>query len=323
MQNKIGTIKQKFAGPKGARAILEALRSAKITHCDRRAVSWLAKRGKLKVFKSGQKLIVQGGYDASAYVLLAGSVDVCTNGNTHHTRSIGDHVGEMAAIDVGQPRSATVMATEEVAAIELTEGLFLDFLEKFPFAAIEVAKELARRLRQRDDFFRRVNAKPRLFIISASESKKVAESLQRTLKLKGLVVDVWWADQTFKASEYPLPNLVERLNTCDFALAIADPVDRNTSRKQSTLSPRDNVILEFGMAVSALGLERTFYLRPARKKDQKIPLKMPSDLVGLKYLEYTKLDRFHATHIASAVQQVVERVEALGTLQTLKPKNHI
>jgi CRP/FNR family transcriptional regulator, cyclic AMP receptor protein len=318
MLNKNSTICQKFAGPKGQRAILAALNSAKLVQCDKRAATWLAKNGKLKFFQIGQKLIVQGGHDASVFVLLAGSVEINTHGNRHRIRSAGDHVGEMAAIDVGQPRSATVTVIEDTAAIELVDEKFRDFLKKFPIAAVEVAKELARRLRQRDEYFRAVNRKPKIFVISASESEKIATEIEQALKEEKLQTTVWWAD-VFHGSEYVLPRLVETLNSCDFAVAIGDPVDKTRSRGKSYLSVRDNVLLEYGMAVSALGLERSYFLSPRRHTK----MKKASDFDGLTFIPFERKNRFRPSHVAEAVDQIVERVKKLGPLQTSRPKNQI
>jgi predicted nucleotide-binding protein len=331
MLNKDSTIKQKFSGPKGGRAILDSLQSAKMVHCDKRAASWLAKNGKLKFFRADQNLIVQGKHDASVFVLLAGSVDICINGNVHLARSPGDHVGEMAAIDVGQPRSATVTASQDTATIELAEDKFRDFLVKFPVAAIEVAKELARRLRQRDEYFRKVNLKPKAFIISAKESKPVVEGLQKELKKK-IHVQVWYSE-TFGASSYTLPDLVKALNSCDFAIAVGDPVDQTHSRDSVHLSVRDNVLLEYGMAISALTLERAYYLSPAKitvaknkltgVKKVVVSAKQASDLLGLNIIPYQKKAKFKPEHISGAVQQILSQVQKLGPLQTTKPKNQI
>jgi CRP/FNR family transcriptional regulator, cyclic AMP receptor protein len=318
MVNKNSTIRQKFEGPRASRAVSEALQSAKIAHCDKKASAWLAKNGSLKFFAIGQTLTIQGKHDASVFILLAGSVDVCTNGNLHRTRAAGDHIGEMAAIDLGQPRSATVTATEDTATIKLTEVKFRDFLEKFPIAATEVAKELARRLRQRDEYFRRVNEKPKVFIISASESKPVASGIQKALTKENVKAEVWWSD-VFHGSDYTLPRLVETLNSCDFAVAIGDPIDKTKSRGKTYLSVRDNVLLEYGMAVSALGLERSYFLSPKSNKTTK----KASDFEGLTFILYEKKIPFRPSHVSDAVSQIVERVKKFGPLHTSKPKNKI
>jgi CRP/FNR family transcriptional regulator, cyclic AMP receptor protein len=331
MVNKSSTIRQKFEGPSGEAAIHEALRAAKMVHCNAKAAGWLKKFGKLKFYEKGKNLINQGDHTSSLFVILAGSISIWTHGNGHRSRGPGDHVGEMAAIDVGQPRSASVIAVDDVAALELSAKVFLQFLQKYPDAAVEVSKELARRLRQRDEYFRTVNKKPKAFIISAKESKSVAAGLQQELK-KTIDVQVWWSE-TFDASGYTLPDLVKALNSCDFAIAVGDPVDQTLSRKSIHLSVRDNVLLEYGMAISALTLERAYYLSPQKvavvknkftgAKNPGASAKKASDLVGLNIIPYEKKRKFKPEHISDAVEKILAQVQKLGPLQTTKPKNQI
>src|ERR1019366_9097226 len=62
------------------------------------------------LIKKGDKLITEGGEDNDIYLLLAGSVAVVVKSNEIATRKAGQHVGEMAAIEPAQKRSATVVA---------------------------------------------------------------------------------------------------------------------------------------------------------------------------------------------------------------------
>jgi CRP/FNR family transcriptional regulator, cyclic AMP receptor protein len=317
MENESGTFAEKFLGVKGAAPCLEVLRTSKLAACDRQAAKWLYNNGRVRPFRKGAQIIRQGNPDDDVYVLLSGVVDIVTNGNVHRQRASGDHIGEMAALDRGLTRSATVVAVGDVVALAIAAGKFRTFLQKFPHAAIEVSKELARRLRQRDEYFRKVNSKPRVFIISASESKKIAGGMAAELGRVGLQVEVWWAG-VFKPSEYTLPRLVEKLNECDFAVAVGDPVDHTHSRKKTHLSVRDNVLLEYGMAVSALGLKRAYFLTPSNSK-----VRVASDMKGLTLIPYVRKSRFHPKQIIPAAIEVLKRVEELGTLQTTKPRNHI
>jgi len=61
--------------------------------------------------------------------------------------SIGSNefVGELALLS-DAPRSATVRATEELVALEITKDLFFRMLKDFPSLSFEVMQELAKRL---------------------------------------------------------------------------------------------------------------------------------------------------------------------------------
>src|SRR6266478_2550167 len=70
----------------------------------------LIKRGQVVEFQKGDKIIAEGGEDNDIYLLLAGSVAIVVKGNEIATRKAGQHVGQMAAIEPAQKRSASVVA---------------------------------------------------------------------------------------------------------------------------------------------------------------------------------------------------------------------
>jgi CRP-like cAMP-binding protein len=65
-------------------------------------------------------------------------------------RGPGELVGEQSAID-GEPRSASIVAVEEVEALVLTHQGFLAFLADHPPAALALLRILSRRLREADE----------------------------------------------------------------------------------------------------------------------------------------------------------------------------
>ncbi|MFQ5775449.1 MAG: cyclic nucleotide-binding domain-containing protein [Kiloniellaceae bacterium] len=102
-------------------------------------------------FKQGQKLCDQGDPGDSAFIIIEGTADVVlrTDDGPLVVAKVGknDIVGEIAILcDV--PRTATVVATSELTALEITKDLFFRMVTDFPEMAVEIMRVLAHRLEQ-------------------------------------------------------------------------------------------------------------------------------------------------------------------------------
>ena len=85
----------------------------------------------------------------AAYIVLEGQADVVigTADNQRKVATIGKHsiIGEIAVLcDV--PRTATVVAVDKLVALKISKDLFLRMVKEFPQMAVEIMRELARRL---------------------------------------------------------------------------------------------------------------------------------------------------------------------------------
>jgi len=149
-------------------------------------------------------------------------------------------------------------------------------------------------------------AMPRLFLGSSSEGREVARNLQAEL---GDVVEVVrWDQSVFEPGGYTLDSLIATAATVDFAVLVATPDDTTASRGETEASPRDNVVLEFGLFAGALGRERTYLLATGR-------LRLPTDVLGLTRLRYReRSDGDLRAAVSDAALQVDERVRTLGLL---------
>jgi CRP-like cAMP-binding protein len=116
----------------------------------------LAAIGRSRRYPSGRVIVAQG--ESSDHVLLitSGRVKVfCTTEDGREPvlgmRGEGDLVGELAALDVGgQPRVATIVATEPVTAEEISAAAFREFLATHPAATMELLRMVVARLRSAD-----------------------------------------------------------------------------------------------------------------------------------------------------------------------------
>ena len=100
-------------------------------------------------FSEGQDLVVQGDAGDSAYVIMDGNADVIVNtpDGPLKVAQVGknDIIGEIALLcDV--PRTATVRAQGELITLRITKELFFQLVTEFPQMAVELLRELAKRL---------------------------------------------------------------------------------------------------------------------------------------------------------------------------------
>lgn len=102
-------------------------------------------------FAGGQTLFLKGDKAETAYVVLSGTADIFADGVNGPIKiaSIGknEFVGEVALLS-NAPRSATVRATKELVALEITKDIFFRLLEDFPSLSFELMHELAERLQR-------------------------------------------------------------------------------------------------------------------------------------------------------------------------------
>ena len=100
-------------------------------------------------FKDGDVLFRQGEQGDSAYVIIGGEADVIVDTPkgplTVAKLKRNDIVGEIAILcDV--PRTATVKAASKLEAMVIAKDLFFRLIMEFPQLAVEIMRELARRL---------------------------------------------------------------------------------------------------------------------------------------------------------------------------------
>jgi len=100
-------------------------------------------------YGAGDVLFQQGDPGDAAFVIVKGRADVRidTESGPLKVATLEDHdfVGEIAILcDV--PRTATVTANTDLVTLRIKKDLFFQLIREFPEIAIEVMRELARRL---------------------------------------------------------------------------------------------------------------------------------------------------------------------------------
>jgi CRP-like cAMP-binding protein len=111
---------------------------------------------KRRYFDPGDTICRKGDPGDAMYVILKGQVRIvlpAPDGNEALicTLDEGDFFGELSLID-GEPRSATIVATEATETLVLNREGFREFLRASPDVTLEILQALSRRLRQSDEF---------------------------------------------------------------------------------------------------------------------------------------------------------------------------
>lgn len=269
----------RFLGEDGRRLRFEALKAQKIVAGDNGLADELADLVELIAIEKGKLLIQQGADDNDIFLIIAGQFEVIINGRRVAARGPGDCVGEMAAIEPTQRRSATVAATDYSIVARLSEKTFNELASRYPEIYRIIAKELSRRLLQRNSTIGAYRDRIRVFLISSGEAVAVARLIQDALSRDFLVIP--WTDGVFKIASYPLQSLEDELEKSDFAIAVAHSDDITESRGIDWPSPRDNVIFELGLFMGRLNRQRAILMEPREEK-----VKLPSDLAGITTIPY-------------------------------------
>lgn len=298
---------ERFVGSGGERALRDALSSAKLIQGKLDLVEAFVTAGMVISCSAGTVLIEQGGDDNDVYLLIAGVCDIVVNGRLIAHRGPGDHVGEMAAIEPAQRRSASVIAAAEVVALKVPEPAFHAIAQTHPSVYRAIARELARRLLQRNALVGGFREKVRLFIISSVEALPIARGVQSAFEHDPISV-VIWTDGVFKVANYTLQSIEDEVDRSDFAIAIAHADDITTVRGADWPTPRDNVIFELGLFMGRLGRARAILMEPREEK-----VKLPSDLAGVTTIPY----RFEkgtdaAASLGPACNRLRDHINSLG-----------
>ena len=297
---------ERFRGELNRRILLDALLGQKLFIGNAELAAEAAATGELCEVAVSHSIIQQGGDDNDVYFIVAGVFDIVVNNRVVASRYAGDHVGEMVAIQPTQRRSATVSAREVSVVLKLSETQFSVLYNKHPQILLQVSKELARRLEQRNTLVTSVSEKIRVFIISSAEAIEIARTIQTAFDHDPFNVTVW-TDGVFRASQYAIESLERALDQSDVAIAVAQPDDITDSRGQQRATPRDNVIFELGFFMGRLGRHRALLVEPRGEE-----ISLPSDLHGINTITYRYDPTDVVRSLAVACSRLRELIRELG-----------
>ncbi|MBI5894246.1 MAG: cyclic nucleotide-binding domain-containing protein [Deltaproteobacteria bacterium] len=106
----------------------------------------------IKKFEQGEIIFKEGVIGNNAYVIKSGSVEISKNikGKKVAIAALkqGEVFGEMALLEDGQERTATVTALEDSELVEISREKFLEFLDKSPRIIATLLNTLVDRLKK-------------------------------------------------------------------------------------------------------------------------------------------------------------------------------
>lgn len=122
--------------------------------------------------------------------------------------------------------------------------------------------------------------KPRAFIGSSSEGLKYVQALIESLA-GDFELTSWNTRGAFKPSNFTLESLLALTENFDYGIFVMTADDKAKIRETRQSITRDNIILEIGLFLGALGRSNCFLL-VSDVKD----LHLPTDLEGLTYIPF-------------------------------------
>ena len=117
------------------------------------------------------------------------------------------------------------------------------------------------------------STQPRIFVGSSGKCADAGVIDEIASGLEDVAAPVKWTD-LFKTNDITIEALVEEAQRADFGLFVFAKDDSGESKGKPMRFPRDNVVMEAGMFIAALGRKRVFILVEKGAK-------VPSDLLGV------------------------------------------
>lgn len=300
---------ERFQGDRGRRLLVEEIQRQKLVAGIPGLAEAFVDAGEVVQVSKGAVLIEQDGTDDDVYLIVAGEFDILVNRKKVARRFPGEHIGEMAAVSPIQRRSATIVAEDDSIILKVPEASFSALGNQFPEMWRRVARELARRLEQRNSLIRPPHSDIRVFIMSSVEALPVAREVSNAFQYDPFLTVVW-NEGVFKVSNYTLQSLEDELEQADFAVAVAHADDQTMVRNEQWPTPRDNVVFELGFFMGRLGRQRAILMEP---RDTKI--KLPSDLAGVTTIPYQYKAGADATAMIGPACDVLRKhIRSLGPI---------
>jgi CRP/FNR family transcriptional regulator, cyclic AMP receptor protein len=97
--------------------------------------------------RPGEFLFREGDQGAALYIVKKGNLRIMSGSVVYETVPAGGVVGEMALIDDGAPRSASVLAVTHAELWEIDTDTFRSMVATNPNFALMIMRVMARRLR--------------------------------------------------------------------------------------------------------------------------------------------------------------------------------
>lgn len=134
-------------GPDGRQRLVEELLKQSILREDISAASVIAEKCAIAEYSARTSIFREGDASHDMLLILGGRVAVVVHGHEVAQCVAGQHVGEMALIDPGAPRSASIVTIEDTVVASISEPDFTEIADHDPKLWRLLALELARVIR--------------------------------------------------------------------------------------------------------------------------------------------------------------------------------
>lgn len=115
------------------------------------SIDFIVERLKFKTFSKSEAICKTGDPGEEMYIIISGETDIIIGEPGQEqvvaTLKSGDYFGEMALL-TGEPRSASVIATQSCETFVLYKNDFDVILEKYPSISLSMGKIVSKRLRE-------------------------------------------------------------------------------------------------------------------------------------------------------------------------------
>ena len=160
----------RFLGQKRRSNTIEALRNQSALFGDAGLAEAICDEAVILGLEPGEKLIEESAPTDDFYFILSGTLSIRVNDREIAFRTSGQHIGEMAVLDPGQRRSASAVAEADAVVARIDAATFNRIADSFPQLWRNIARELSKRLRQRNRYVPRMNPRPVLFLGCSTEA---------------------------------------------------------------------------------------------------------------------------------------------------------
>jgi hypothetical protein len=152
--------------------------------------------------------------------------------------------------------------------------------------------------------------RPRVFIGSSTKALSIANEVQANLASQ--THPEVWNQGVLPLTRSIFDSLLATAKVHDFAVFVFLPEDIVSIRGQTRAVVRDNVVLEFGLFLGALGPDRTFAIMPAADAN----LQLPSDIAGVLIGTYDPTHPNLRAALGPACSDILKRI----SMQPFQPR---
>lgn len=239
--------------------LVERLQEQAIVRNDPSIADAIARNAFLREFRPGETLIRQDDPEPRLHFLLEGQVAIRVGGVEVAARKAGEQVGEMALVEPSRQSPTEVVATVPTLSAVIDERTFRGLAREFPGLWRNIARILARRLREQGGATTVRREAPRLFIGSTPAAVPVVEALRVALAPQEHLVRVatWRDARLFPAGRSFVESLVTAVQEADFGLLVVDAGERGGDG-----AAREALLYQLGLFTGILGRERIAVAMP-------------------------------------------------------------